>query len=128
MERGGRTTVLLQDRRSGQVLPLRHLRSHQPHASPSLSWNGRYLALILQRGGRREAVIEDRLQGRLLPLPMGGEREPRRLSLAPDAQRLAIEQVHQGRREVEVLDLSGWLEADLPPGQPLQGGGPGGPP
>ncbi|MFY8148953.1 MAG: Tol biopolymer transporter periplasmic protein [Prochlorococcaceae cyanobacterium] len=126
VERAGRTTVLLQDRRSGQVMPLRHLRSHQPHASPSLSWNGRYLALIVQRGDRRAAVIEDRLQGRLLPLPLGGDRQPQRLSLAPDAQRLAIELVHQGRRQVEVLDLSGWLEADLPGGLPLQGGGAGG--
>ncbi|MEA5422799.1 Tol biopolymer transporter periplasmic protein [Synechococcus sp. CCY9202] len=125
VERGGRTTVLLQERRSGKVLPLRHLRKHQPHASPSLSWNGRYLALLIQRGQRRDAVIEDRLRGSLLPLRLGGDREPQRLSLAPDGQRIAIEVVVAGRRQVEVYDLGGWLEPDLPGAQALQGGGPG---
>ena len=68
VERGGRTTVLLQDRRSGQVLPLRHLRRQQPHSSPSLSWTGRYLAVLVQQGPHRQAVIEDRASGRLQPL------------------------------------------------------------
>ena len=45
------------------------LNRRQPHSSPSLSWNGRYLALITQRRQRRLAVIADRLTGRLHPLP-----------------------------------------------------------
>jgi hypothetical protein len=125
VERGGRTTVLLQDRRSGQVLPLRHLRGQQPHSSPSLSWNGRYLALLVQQGPRRQAVLEDRLSGRLYPLPLPPGREPQRLSLAPDGRRLALELLDNGQRRVELFDLSGLLEADGSPGQRESGGGPG---
>jgi hypothetical protein len=117
--------VLLQERSSGRVLPLRHLRGHQPHSSPALSWNGRYLALLVQQGGRRQAVIEDRATGRLQPLllPMG--LEPRRLSLAPDGQRLALEVIAGGGQRVELFDLSGLLEPDLAPGQRQSGGGEG---
>ena len=128
VERGGRTTVLLQERRSGKVLPLRHLRRHQPHSSPSLSWNGRYLALLIQRGARREAVIEDRASGALQPLFLPGNAEPRRLSLAPDARQLAVELTSQGSTRLQLYDLSGLLEPDLAPGLRESGGGPGGPP
>jgi hypothetical protein len=124
VERDGRTSVLLQERGSGRVLPLRHLNRRQPHASPSLSWNGRYLALLVQQGPRRLAVIEDRATGRLHPLPLPGGREPQRLSLAPDARRLAVQVVDWGQWRVEVLDLSGLLEPDLPPGLPVGGGAP----
>ena len=125
VERGGRTTVLLQDRRSGQVLPLRHLRRHQPHSSPSLSWTGRYLALLVQQGPRRQAVVEDRATGRLHPLFLPAGREPERLSLAPDGRRLAIELLDNGQRRVELFDLGALLvEPDLAPGQRQSGGGP----
>jgi hypothetical protein len=126
IERGGRATVLLQERRSGRVLPLRHLNRWQPHSSPSLSWNGRYLALIVQRGDHRLAVIEDRLTGRLLPLPLPGGRDPVRVSLAPDAGRLALQLVASGQWRVELFDLGGVLEPDPAAGQRLQN--PGGPP
>jgi len=123
VERGGRTTVVLQDRRSGQQLPLPQLRSHQPHSSPSLSWNGRYLALLVQQGGRRQAVIDDRATGRLLPLFLPAGLEPRRLSLAPDGQRLALAVIAGGSQRVELFDLSGQLEPDRAPGQRVSGGG-----
>jgi Tol biopolymer transport system component len=125
VERGGRTTVLLQDRRSGQVLPLRHLRRQQPHSSPSLSWTGRYLAVLVQQGPHRQAVIEDRASGRLHPLFLPAGREPQRLSLAPDGRRLAVELLDNGQRRVELFDLSALLEPDLAPGQLQSGGGPG---
>ncbi len=121
VERGGRSTVLLQDRRSGAVLPLRHLRGRQPHSSPALSWNGRYLALLVQQGDRRLAVVQDRATGQLHPLPLPGGREPERLSLAPDGRRLALQLVEGGQTRVELYDLSALLEPDLPPGQPLRG-------
>jgi hypothetical protein len=125
VERGGRTTVLLQERRSGTVLPLRHLRNRQPHSSPSLSWNGRYLALLVQQGARRQAVIEDRATGRLQPLFLPAGMEPERLSLAPDGQSLAVELISDGRRKLQVFDLSGLLEPDRAPGLRESGGGPG---
>nr|WP_259736191.1 Tol biopolymer transporter periplasmic protein [Synechococcus sp. CS-1329] len=120
IERQGRATVLLQERSTGRVLPLRHLSRWQPHSSPSLSWRGRYLAVIVQRGARRQAVIEDRLTNRLLPLPLPGGREPVRLTLAPDGQRLALELVAAGRWRVEVFELGGVLEVDPPAGALLR--------
>jgi hypothetical protein len=126
VERNGRTTVLLQERLSGKVLPLRHLQRQQPHSSPSLSWNGRYLALLVQRGSRRLAVVEDRATGRLHPLPLPGDFEPQRLSLSSDGQRLAMQLVQAGQRRVELFDLSGLLEPDRAPGQRIGGSAPGG--
>ncbi len=123
--RSGRSTVLLQDRRSGQTMPLPLLRGQQPHSSPSLSWNGRYLALLVWRGGRRQVVINDRATNRLLPLPLRGDREARRLSLAPDGRHLAVELVEGGQSRVEVFNLGEWLEPDPVPGSLLQGPGPG---
>jgi len=128
VERGGRTTVILQERSSGKMLPLRHLRSHQPHQSPSLSWNGRYLALLIQQGQRRQAVVEDRASGQLHPLFLPGGMEPQSLSLAPDGQRIALAVNRNGSTQVQVFDLSGLLEADRAPGQKESGGGPEGPP
>ena len=123
--RSGRSTVLLQDRRSGQGLPLPLLRGQQPHSSPSLSWNGRYLALLVWRGGRRQVVINDRATNRLLPVPLRGDQEARRLSLAPDGRHLAVELVEGGQSRVEVFNLGEWLEPDPVPGSLLQGPGPG---
>jgi hypothetical protein len=123
VERGGRATVLLQEQPSGRILPLRHLQRHQPHRSPSLSWNGRYLAVIVQQGGRRQALIEDRANGMLHRLPLPGDLEPQRLSLAPDAHRIAIEVLRQGKSQMRVLDLSPLLEPDRPGGLHVQGGG-----
>ena len=114
----GRPTVRLRGV-DGSDKPVPQLRRHQPHSSPSLSWNGRYLALITQRGQRRLAVILDRLNGRLHPLPLPGGRDPVRLSLAPDARRLALQVADQGQWRVEVLDLSDLLEPDRAAGQAL---------
>lgn len=123
LEQNGRTTVVLQERQSGRLLPLAHLQRNQPHRSPSLSWNGRYLALITQQGERRLAVIEDRSTGRLHPLPLPSGQDVQRLSLSPDATRVAIEVTSGGLNRVLVFDLRQNLEPDLPPGQRLSGGG-----
>jgi hypothetical protein len=125
VERGGRATVLLQERRSGRVLPLRQLQPLTPHRSPSLSWNGRYLALVGQRGPRSLPVIVDRLNGRIHPLPLPGDRDVQRLSLAPDGLRLAVQVIQSGRLQVQVFDLRGLLEPDQPPGRLERGGGQG---
>jgi hypothetical protein len=95
---------------------LRHLQRGQPHASPSLSWNGRYLAVLTRQGGRRLAVIEDRASGRLHRLPLPADLEPQRLSLSPDGRRLAMEVLQGGRSSLQVFDLAAMLEADLPAG------------
>jgi len=116
VQQNGTPTLLLQEQPSGRRMPLPHLRRLTPHRSPSLSWNGRYLALLVQQGSRRLAVVEDRATGRLHRLPLPAGLEPDRLSLAPDGRRLAVAAVGQGRPQVHVFDLSGLLEADLPPG------------
>jgi len=121
VDRGGTPTVFLQEQPSGRAVPLPHLRRFTPHRSPSLSWNGRYLALLAQQGPRRLAMVEDRATGHLhrLQLPMG--LEPERLSLAPDGRRLAVATVERGRPQVRVFDLTGLLEPDPPPGQAVGG-------
>jgi hypothetical protein len=121
VEQNGTPTLLLQEQPSGRRVPLPRLRGWTPHSSPSLSWNGRYLALLVRQGARRLAVVQDQATGRLhrLPLPPGLELE--RLSLAPDGRRLAIAAVGQGRPRVRLFDLSGLLEADLPPAQAVRG-------
>jgi len=123
LEQNGRTAVVLQERETGRMLPLAHLQGNQPHHSPSLSWNGRYLALIVQQGDRRLAVLADRATGQLHPLPLPGGQEVQRLSLSPDAKRLAMEVNVDGLNRVLVFDLSQRFEPDLAPGQSLQGGG-----
>lgn len=128
IERDGRPTVLLQAQPSGRLLPLRHLQRGQPHASPSLSWNGRYLAVLTRQGERRLALIEDRASGRVHRLPLPAALEPQRLNLAPDGRRLALEVVQGGRSRVQVFDLTGLLEADLPAGLPVRGTAPVGQP
>lgn len=120
---GDRDTVLLQDARSGQRLPLPQLRRQQPHSSPNLSWSGRYLALLVQQGPRRLPLVLDRLTGRVIPLPLPGDQEPLSLSLAPDGRRLALEVVRQGQRRLRVLDLTPLLEADQPAGLAVTGPG-----
>ncbi len=126
--RAGQPTVLLQEQASGRVLPLRHLRGDPPHRSPSLSWTGRYLAVLAGQGRRRLALIEDRASGRLHRLMLPPDLEAERLSLAPDARRLAIEAVQAGRSRIRLFALSPLLEPDLPAGMPVRGGGPQMPP
>ncbi len=126
VERAGLETVILQEQPSGRLLPLGPLQRQQPHRSPSLSWNGRYLAVLVQQGARRLAVIDDRATGQLHRLPLPSDCDPQRLSLAPDGRRLAIEVVRGGRSLVQMFDLSGLLEADLPGALPATGGGLGG--
>jgi hypothetical protein len=124
VDRGGRATLLLQEQPSGRLVPLPQLGRLQPHRSPSLSWNGRYVALLVQEGDRSLPVLLDRLTGQLRRLLTPPGFQPQRLSLSPDGQRLALQLLQQGRSQVQVFDLSGLLEPDRPPGQPLGGGGP----
>ena len=124
IERNGRLSLLLQRQPDGQMVPLRHIRGHEPHSSPTLSWNGRYVAALMQQGNQRVPVIEDRATGQMHRIQIPGDRAPVKLSLSPDAQRLALEQVQGGQRRVQLFDLSGMLEPDRPAGQMVRGGGP----
>ena len=99
-----------------EVAATRHLNRNQPHSSPSLSWNGRYLAVIVQRGNRRMVLVEDRLSGRAHPCvcrraaTQSGSAWHRMHGAWPFRPR-------NGRRwQVEILDLSGVLEPDNPGG------------
>jgi hypothetical protein len=112
VESNGRSRVLLQEQPSGRLLPLRHLGGHLPHRSPALSWNGRYLAVLLQQGHQTMAAIEDRLTGRLLRLPPPPGARVEQLSLAPDGQTLALQLVQGGQQRVQLFDLSTLLEPD----------------
>ena len=117
IEYQGRPTVEVRDLRNGNTLPLRHLSRNQPHSSPSLSWNGRYIAVIAQhRGNRRLALIEDRLTGEIHQLFIPGDLVPIRLTLAPDAGKIALQVANQGKWRVELFDLSQILEPDEPAG------------
>lgn len=98
------------------MIPLRHLRGHYPHSSPSLSWNGRYLGLLMQQGNQTVAAIEDRLSGQLLRFPGPAGAKLERLSLAPDGQALALQLVQGGQQRVQLFDLSALLEPDQPGG------------
>jgi len=121
VRRDGGDTVLLQEQPSGTVLPLRHFGRLQPHRSPSLSWNGRYLALLVQQGPERRVLIEDRASGRLHRLPLPGGLVPESLSLAADGRRIAIAMEGDGRSRVQLYDLTALLEPDLPAGLPVPG-------
>jgi hypothetical protein len=123
LEQGGKAMVVLQEQPGGQTVALRHLRGHEPHSSPSLSWNGRYIAALVQQGPQRVPILEDRATGKLLRLPLPNGSLPARLSLAPDGQRIAIEVMQAGQEQVQVFDLKGQLEPDLPGGLAVQGGG-----
>ena len=122
LEQGGKAMVVLQEQPGGQTVALRHLRGHGPHSSPSLSWNGRYIAALVQQGPERVAILEDRATGKLLRLPLPNGSQPARLSLAPDGQRIAIEVMEGGQSRVQLFDLAGQLEPDLPGGLAVQGG------
>jgi len=128
VDRQGRLSLMLQRQPGGEVVPLRQLRGHEPHGSPALSWNGRYVAALVQQGSQRLPAIEDRLTGQLLRLPLPGDSTAVKLSLAPSGQRLALELLQGGQRRVQVFDLSGMLEADQPAGLLVTGGGPEAPP
>ena len=126
-QQGDRPVLLLERQPQGQPLVLRHWRHRPLHGTPSLSWNGRYVAGLAQVGSQRLLLIEDRSRGSLLRMPLPGRSLPEAISLAPDGQRLALQVVQDGRSRVQVFDLGGVLEADLPAGLPVQGGGPGRP-
>ena len=95
---------------------MRHLSQYQPHSSPSLSWNARYLAVLAQLGNRRIAIIEDRVTGRMHRLSIPGKRTPIRISLSPDARQLAIQVAAKGQWRIHLYDLRGTIEPDNPMG------------
>ncbi len=112
----GRPTLQLRDLRNGKIIPLRHLSRNQPHSSPSLSWNGRYIAVLAQPRNKRLVIIEDRLTGRSYQFPIPGERIPVRLSLSPDASQLALQIAEKGKWRIQLFDLSKKIERDMPRG------------
>jgi len=124
----GEARLVLQEQPSGRQLSIGPLGRWSRHRSPGLSHNGRYLAVLVPQGERSLALLWDRASGNLhrFPLPAGEEAE--RLSLSPDGRHLALAIRRDGRPSLRLFDLAGLLEADLPAGMPLRGGGPPAPP
>ena len=116
VDNNGKPTIQVRDLRNGKYLPLRHFSRNHPHSSPSLSWNGRYVAAIAQQGNRRLVIIEDRLNGRRHQFPVPRERIPVRLSFAPDASKLALQFSENGKWRIELFDLRQNIELDQPSG------------
>ena len=113
MENNGYKKIIIKDIANGRLLPVRYLSRHEPYSSPSLSWNGRYLALITQNEGRRMAFIEDLISGRVYRLPLRLQVLPESISLSPDASKAVVEFNNNGKNFLRFLDLSDKLKPDL---------------
>lgn len=124
LPRSGRPTLLLQELPSGRSLPIGPLARWTSHRSPSVSRNGRYVALLVLQGDRSLPLIWDRVGNRLHHLPLPPDLQVQRLQLAPDGRRVVIELWQDGRSALRLFDLTGLLEPDLPGGLIVQGGGP----
>ncbi len=61
-------------------------------------------------------MIEDRVTGRSHQLHLPRNIDPIRLSLSPDARKLALQVSDQGQWKVELFDLSKTIEPDEPSG------------
>ena len=88
-------------------------------------WRSFSLPSTRSRCGRLSRRRPGNLRGRwqTLPLRLAGEAE--RLSLAPDASRLAVQWRREGRTQLQVLELGSVLEPDRPAGSRVLGGGAG---
>ena len=109
----GRKTVQLLRLNDQKKLSLRKLKRYQPHSSPSLSWNARYIAVLAQRGGKRIAIIEDRKKGTIHYFSLPYQTVPSRLSLSPDGTQLALQVSDKGKWQIFTYDISKTIEPDL---------------
>ena len=98
---------------SGRRLPLRHISRHEPYSAPSLSWNGRYLAIISKFQGQRIALIEDLLAGIVYKLPLDFQDLPENISLTPDASKVVIQFGSDAASSLRFLDLTNKLTKDF---------------
>ena len=105
--------IKVKDLRTGRLLRLRHLSRYQDPSSTSLSWHGRYIAIITQIGGRRLAVIEDLIGGKFYRIPYYADANPISLSLSPEAKMLTIQFKSNQRSFLEFFDLTNTLKPDL---------------
>ncbi len=111
-ERNGTASVQIRNIKNGSVVPLRYFSRNKPHSSPSLSWSGRYLALIVNNYNRKIIAISDRKDGKLYYIPLYGNKIPENLELSPDARKIAIEFSDNGRPQVEIFDLTQIIEPE----------------
>ncbi len=112
VNRNGKPSVQLKNLKTGKILSLLHLSKYQPHSSPSLSWNGRYLAVIGHMGKRKMVILEDRMKRRMHKLSIPQGLIPIRISLSPHARKLAIQSRYSDEDKLYIYDLSNTLEAD----------------
>ena len=109
----GNKFIRLQNLKTGRFIPLRYISRYKPNLSPSLSWNGRYVAAIINIGNRPIPAIEDVVSGRFYRLPTFAFSSPVSLSLSPDASKIVIQFYSNGKRSFRFYDLSDLLELDL---------------
>ncbi len=116
VDKNGRASIQLRDLQNSRLLPIRYLSRYQPHSSPSLSWNGRYVAVIGYKGTRRIVIIEDLISGKVHFLRTARQLSPVRLSMSPDASKLALQFIDKGKWRIQLFDLSKIIELDIPQG------------
>lgn len=112
-ERNGNASVEVRNTKNGSIIPLRYFSGNRPHSSPSLSWSGRYLALIVNNHNKKLIAISDRRKGKLYYLPLYGNKVPKNVEISPDARQIAIEFSEPGQPpQVEVFDLTKIIEPE----------------
>ena len=109
----GQKKLRLEDVSSGKYLPLRHLIRYQPFSSPSLSWNGRYIAVISKFQNRKIVLIEDIISGKFYRIPIEPDLNLQKLSLSPDASKLVVSFKRNQKTYLKFLDLSQNISPDI---------------
>ena len=112
-EKNGRPTIRLENVLTGKPVYLRHIIKNHPHSSPSLSWNARYIAVIAQSTRKPIVMIEDLRKRRLYKLILPGEYLPISLSISPDASKIAVQFIKQGKSQIQIFSLRKILEEDI---------------
>jgi len=114
-ENNGQRKLWLEEVSTSRNLAIRHLLRYKPYASPSLSWSGRYIAIICEFQGRKIVLIEDRIAGKFYKIPTPIHLKMETISLSPDGSKLVISHKKNNRIYLKFIDLSKTLASDYIP-------------